>query len=64
MIYGLELPAEDYPIGQIAPMGKDGVGLVGRTTQEALESFVSNVIEHEKDEWQREEILRLSRLHP
>lgn len=56
VIHAPELPAEDYPVGEICPMDDDGVILVGNTTQEALENFGGYVIEGEKDEKERQEI--------
>jgi hypothetical protein len=62
LVHAPELPIQDYPVGQIAPMDRRGVTLFGNNTREALDNWVAEVIDQEGDEEQREELLRLSQV--
>jgi hypothetical protein len=60
LLHAPEQEALDYPVVQVAPMERGGVALVGHATQEALENLIADVIAEEKDEWQQQELERLS----
>ncbi len=60
IIHAPELATADYPVAQFQPIDRGGALLVGRTTTEALENLVADVIASEQDDWQRQQLTELS----
>ncbi|MCC7358628.1 MAG: hypothetical protein IT317_04080 [Anaerolineales bacterium] len=62
VLHAPEIESADYPIAQFAPMDRAGITLVGQSTAEALENIIGDTVEAEQDEWQRQELERLSQM--
>lgn len=46
VIHAPELPAEDYPVGELCPMDSDGVIEVGADTLTAIENLISSSLQY------------------